>query len=346
MSEPTFHSKTTRNSAGSAPPPANRGGALLPGIFGLCRGKRRYAVASSGCALACAWLLTAGTAASAAADMPTEARPAARDQGPTVVLSYSSETSRANRLSSFLYFLPLISLTPVDRESSADNDQKVRFVSRERKAAAHSFHAVCDFEIRGKGFHKYKFDAAAMIAARTRGKKDLKPLVSLLDYVKFEGEGLGRIVIKGRVTGSAETVDQVDLQFHARGRTSPVTIGLYDVKPRGGRYDYSNRSNESIARVSTLTFKRSEVGPTMGVTVDSISKAGASEGLLAGFKGAVANLFLIKPPRIDAAGNKAVLEFGNAISSNETEFTFPKAKNIRETKTVARATPEPAGGPP
>ena len=57
------------------------------------------------------------------------------------------------------------------------------------------------------------------------------PLTNVLDYIKFEGEGMGRIEVKGTIDGNTETVTQVDLRFNTRGQKSPVTIGLYSIEP-------------------------------------------------------------------------------------------------------------------
>jgi len=67
-------------------------------------------------------------------------------------------------------------------------------------------------------------------------------LTNMLDYIKFEGEGFGLIEVKGTMTGSTPTVTEVVLHFNARGHKSPVTVGLYDIKPKDGQYNYENRS--------------------------------------------------------------------------------------------------------
>lgn len=251
--------------------------------------------------------------------------------GPTVLLGYSKEGFQKNPISSFMYFVPLISPTRVDRETSVDNQQQVGIVSYEKKVTSESFTVVCEFEIVGEGFHKNMYDSAGMIAAHTEELKKGQPLTNTLDYIKFEGEGFGRFEVKGTMTGSVPTVTEVDVQFNARGHKSPVTIGLYDLKPKDGQYKYENRSNMAVARVNTLIFQKSQAHPRMGIKVASISKSTDSEGLWAGIKGKIANL-LIKPPRVDKLGNDTMLDFGHAILEQKPEFTFPKANNIRETK--------------
>jgi hypothetical protein len=260
--------------------------------------------------------------------------------GPTVMLSYSKETFEKNPISSFMYFVPLISPTLVDRQTSANNAEEVGITSYERKIGAKSFHVACEFEIRGKGFHKNTFDPAGIIAAHTGELEKNETLTHTLDYIKFEGEGFGRIEIRGTIDDSTETVTEVDLQFNARGRKSPVTIGLYDIKPKDGQYRYENRSNELVARVNTLAFKKSDKTPRMGVSVASITKAAGSDGLFAHIKGAIANL-LIKQPKIDKLGNETMLNFGYAILKQKPEFTFPRARNIKEDRIAFALTSQP-----
>jgi hypothetical protein len=265
--------------------------------------------------------------------------------GPTVLLSYSQETFKKNPISSFMYFVPLIAPSLVDRQTSAHNGQEVAVISYERKIGSRSFHVACEFEMRGKGFHKNTFDPAGMIAVRTREIEAHQPLSHTLDYIKFEGEGYGRIEIEGTIDGSKETVTGVNVQFNARGRKSPATIGLYDIKPKDGRYSYASRSNELVARVNTLSFKRGNGIPRMGITVASIVKAAAREGLLARVKGVMANL-IIKPARIENIGNEAMLDFGYAILKQDPEFTFPKARNIKEDGTATASALDPDGRTP
>jgi hypothetical protein len=251
----------------------------------------------------------------------------------TVLLSYSKETFKENPISSFAYFIPLISPTAVDRETSANNEQQVGIISYQRNITSKSFSVICEFEILGKGFHKDTFDPAGMIAIFIEELKAGETLTNMLDYIQFEGEGFGRIEAKGVVKGSIQTVTEVNMQFNTKGCKSPVTIGLYDVKPRDGQYTYENRSNAAVARVNSLVFKKSE-NPRMGIKVASIGSSTESEGVWTGIKGAIANL-LIRPPKVDKLGNDTMLEFGCALLKQEPEFTFPKAKNIQDDRIVA-----------
>jgi hypothetical protein len=252
--------------------------------------------------------------------------------GPTVALSYSRRTFKKNPISSFMYFIPLISPTFVDRETSADNEQQVGIISYERNVTSKSFYVTCEFEILGKGFHKNTFDPAGMIAKHAGDLKEGELLTNTLDYIKFEGKGFGRIEVKGTMTGSTPTVTEVDICFNARDQKSPVTIGLYDVKPKDGQYKYENRSDEIVARVNTLTFKKSET-PRMGIEIASLHKKTENESFWSSVKAVIANFF-IHPPRVTKLGNDTMLNFGYALLKQKPAFTFPKAKNLRENRRV------------
>jgi hypothetical protein len=253
--------------------------------------------------------------------------------GPTIMLSYSRETFKENPISSFMYFVPLISPTLVDRETSANNEQQFGIISYERKVTSKSFNVTCEFEVLRNGFHKNTFDPVGKIATRTGKLKKGEPLINMLDYIKLEGEGFGRIDVKGTITGSTKTVTEVDIHFKAGGQKSPVTVGFYSIKPKNGQYKYENRYDELIARVNTLTFKKSEENPRMEITVASINKGTESDSLWGHIKAIIANL-LIKPVQVDELGNATMLDFGYALLEKSPTFTFPKAKNIRENRTV------------
>lgn len=253
--------------------------------------------------------------------------------GPTMIMSYSKEKFVKNPIASFMYFVPLIAPTFVDNISSVNNEQQVGIISHEIKVNSNSFHVICEFEVLGSGFHMNTFDPIGMIAAHTDELKKGETLINMLDYIKFDGDGYGIIEVKGRITGSAKTVTEVSLQFKARGHKSSVTIGLYDVKPKDGEYKYENRSNEIVARVNTLAFKKTEKTPKMGIKVASISGKAESEGFVSGLKGFIANMF-IKPPKVTKLGNTTMLGFGEALLQKRPSFTFPKAKNIKESKIV------------
>jgi hypothetical protein len=250
--------------------------------------------------------------------------------GPTVRLSYGQGTSETNPMHDFMYFIPLISPVPMRRAISANNGQQVAIVCYERKVSARSFCVTCEFEMTGDGSIRYTFDSDQMIARRIAELKKSKgePLANVLDYIDFEGDGFGCIQVKGTVADGTPTVTDVHLEFNARGRRSPVTIGLYDLKAKNSQYSYANRSNQVIARVNSLAFEKSD-DPRMDLSVASITKKPGSNGFFGHLKAAIANLF-IKPVRINPCGNQTLLDFGGALLEQKTAFTFPKAANLRE----------------
>ena len=255
--------------------------------------------------------------------------------GPTVQLSYGQGTPEKNSMQSFMYFIPLISPVSVDRAVSAENDQQAAIVSYARKITARSFSVTCQFQMSGGGSIRYTFDPAQMIALRIAESKKPKgePLGNVLEYINFDGEGFGEIRVKGTVNSGFARVTEVHLEFNARGRRSPVTIGLYELKAKNGQYCYENRSNPLIARVNSLTFKKGD-DPKMDITVASITKKPGANGFFGHLKAAIANMF-IKPVRINPLGNETLLDFGGALLEQKTAFTFPKATNLKEMTVLA-----------
>jgi len=258
--------------------------------------------------------------------------------GPTVALSYNSSTPAKSPTASFMYFIPLIAPTLVERETSPHNQQQAWLVSYEKKVTSESFYVSCEFEMRGKGFFNNILDAQGVMAIYLPEMKKGAPLTNGLDYIKFEGEGMGRIEVMGTIDGNTETVTQVDLRFNIRGRKSPVTIGLYSIAPKDGQYKYENKYNEIIARVATLTFKKCQDEPKMGVTVVSVNRATKPNGYLGRVKGFIVNFFL-EPPKISKLGNDTMLDFGYALFKGKPSFTFPKANNIKANKLATISKP-------
>ncbi|MHC4487979.1 MAG: hypothetical protein ACYSW7_02200 [Planctomycetota bacterium] len=255
------------------------------------------------------------------------------NNGPTMIMSYSKKKYVKNPIASFMYFVPLIAPTRVDNISSVNNTQQVGIVSHEVEVDSKSSYVACEFEVLGDGFHMNTFEPVGMIAAHTDKLKKGETMTNMLDYIKIDGEGFGITEVKGTITSSTRTVTQVDMQFNARGHESPVTIGLYDIKPKDGEYKYENRLNEVVARVNTLAFKKGKKTPRMGIKVASISKSQGSESFWSRVKGVMANLF-IDSPKVEELGNTTMLEFGYALLQKNRTFTFPKAKNIKESKIV------------
>ena len=260
-----------------------------------------------------------GATATARTDSPNQ-------KGPTIVLDYGSGKGRANSAAEFMYFVPVVSPTLIECQTSKANTQTARLISFRKKLVDDGFSAQCDFEMKGKGYHKNRYLPSSMIDKYSKVQKG-ETLKNMLDYIVVEGEGYGSIEVSGNIVNGAEVVDDVKVHFSGRGCKSPVRIGLYNVKRANGKFDYADRCNEVIVRVNTLVFKRSDEGAKMGVVVASITKATKKEGLWARFKGVVANLF-IPPVEIEPAGNRAMLDFGHAIYKQKSSFTFPKAKNL------------------
>jgi hypothetical protein len=152
---------------------------------------------------------------------------------------------------------------------------------------------------------------------------------NILDYIKLEGDGFGWMEVKGQTVKGKPEVSEVRVHFNGKGCKSPITIGLYDIEPRKGVYAYANRSNRIVARVNTLTFRKTpaEEKPAMLVEVASIVAANEKEGFWGNLVGAFANLF-IPPVDVDKDGNDAMIQFGFALFKGQTSFTFPRAKNL------------------
>jgi hypothetical protein len=90
--------------------------------------------------------------------------------------------------------------------------------------------------------------------------------------------------------------------------------------------------NEMVARVNMLTFKRNPGPPKMEVSLGSIKRADASDGLwqnfLGGLKGVTANFFL-PPLNIEPEGQQTMLDFGLALASKKSDFSFPEATRLK-----------------
>ncbi len=252
--------------------------------------------------------------------------------GPTVTLSYDGSKAVKNPSSSFMYFVPLIAPTSVDMEISPDNQQQAWFLSYDKKVTQKTFYVTGEFEMRGNGFFNNTLDPTEIIAAFSEEIKKGAPIKNALDFIKFEGEGIGRIEARGTIDDSNETVTEVKIHFNIGGRKSPITIGLYCVDPENGNYNYSKRYNELVARAATLTFKKCQGEPKMEVTVAAVdNKAADPNSCIGKIKGFIANFF-IEPVKISKLGNDTMLDFGYALLKQKPSFTFPKATNIKPAK--------------
>jgi hypothetical protein len=276
-----------------------------------------------------ALLLTPAIGISADANGPVDIND---NNGPTVILSYDTIKPAKTPTSSFMYFIPLISPTLISTEISRNNHQQAMFTSYEKSVVLDSFTLKCEFELQGSGFFIDIFDPNGVISTFPDEIKKNAPVNNALDYIRLEGEGFGRIDVKGTIVDSNVTVTQVDVRFGTKGK-SPVTIGLYSVKNENGQYKYENRYNEIVAKVATLTFKKTDGDPKMGIEVVSVNKASRPNSYIGRIKGFIVNFF-IPPVAISKLGNDNMLNFGRALLDKQQSFTFPRATNIKN-QTVA-----------
>jgi len=249
--------------------------------------------------------------------------------GPTLRLDYSSN-SPGNPIGAFMYFVPLISPEPVSIHESTGNAQKARVITATRRFTPGAFSSECEFTITGDGSHRNVFDHSDNVRRHERQLRAGDTLERVLQYISIEGPGHGLIEVEGVVTGRVATVTEARLRFNAHGQTSPVTIGLADLL-----YNKDGVlciTNEIVARVNTLGFRKDAGRPRMAVTVSSVKRKEAGDSFWQKFKGGVAGTlanFFIKPLPVESAGNDAMLDFGAALAGKETVFTFPLARNLR-----------------
>jgi hypothetical protein len=231
-------------------------------------------------------------------------------------------------MASFMYFVPLISPEPVSSTTSPGSTQAARVLSARRKGTVHSFVVTCEFEFIGDGSQQSILDLAPTIrrhewelrAGGSTGRK--------LSSITVDGSGSGTVEVEGTVSNNVDTVREVRLRFNAHRKTSPVSIGLCEIRYHEGEF---RRLNEIVARVNTLTFRRGPDPPKMEVTVASVKNKGAGDGLWQNLKGGVKGLaanLLIDPLTVEAIGHRAMLDFGGALTSGAATFTFPLATNL------------------
>ena len=249
--------------------------------------------------------------------------------GPTLPLEEGHAGSPGSPIAEFMYFVPLISPDPVAVRESPGNMQRCRIVSTAREFKPDSFQVVSIFEIMGAGFQTNTFDPTNQISRNEQRLKEGVVLERQLDSIVVSGAGRGRIEIEGMVSNQAPVVTEVRFRFND-GAPSPVSIGLHDIRLVDGTYRFDN---SLVARVNTLTFRRAPGRPRMEISVASVKRGDAGNGLwqgiVGGLKGAVANL-LLKPITVDQLGHAAMLDFGRALALAEPAFTFPQARNLKQ----------------
>lgn len=249
--------------------------------------------------------------------------------GPTIRLDYGRDQSPGNPVASFMYFVPLISPEPVSSSTSPGSTQAARVLSIRRKSTAHSFVVSCEFEFAGDGSQQSILDLEPAIRRQERKLRAGGSTDRLLSSISVDGSGSGTVEVEGTISNNVETVREVRLRFNAHSKTSPVSIGLCEIRYQRGEF---RRLNEIVARVNTLTFRRRPGPPKMEVTIASVKDKTAGNGLWQNFtasiKGVAANL-LIDPLAIEAIGHRAMLDFGGALASGAETFTFPHATNLK-----------------
>ena len=239
-------------------------------------------------------------------------------------------------MASFMYFVPLISPEPVFSVTSPGSTQTARVLSAKRKITPHSFVVNCEFEFTGNGSQQSIFDLGPIIRRLDRQLKEGGSIGRRLSSITVEGQGNGTVEVEGTISNNVETVTEVRLRFNAHGKTTPVSIGLCEIRYREGEF---RRLNEIVARVNTLTFRRKPGPPKMEVGVASVKNYGAGNGLWQNLKGSVKGLavnLLIDPLTVEAVGHRAMLDFGEALASGAATFTFPQATNVMSSSSAAQ----------
>jgi hypothetical protein len=243
--------------------------------------------------------------------------------GPTVSLV----CNKPNPLNEFMYFVPLISPVEVTNQRSEDNKQVGYVTSYQRQINADTFIVSCEFTMQGAGHNINDFDKKAMIARNEKDVKNGKPIRNILDYIKFNGEGMGRIDVYGTISNRVRTVTRVEVHFNVGEAQSPVYAGLYSIEPNNGKYLYENRYGMKVARVNTLIFTKDGDVPRMDIKVDAVGTMEDEMGIMGRIIGVIANM-IIQPLEISKIGNDEMLKLGLALSESKETFTFPKAQNL------------------
>ena len=258
-------------------------------------------------------------------------RLAAAPAGPTLQFDYGQGTPRANPVCQFMHFVPLISPEPVAVFTNDGNRQCARVISFCCRTNGASFLATCEFEFTGNGFQQNVIDHSRLIERHLDKLKAGQSLPRQLESINVQGSGCGSVEIEGTLANGLRTVNEVRLRFNGRGRPSPVTINLQDISYRDDAVKFEN---EIVARVNTLSFRRQTGTKKMDVSLASIKRKDAGSGLwqnfLGGLKGVTANLFL-PPITIEAEGHQAMLDFGLALATEKSSFTFPRAARLKTT---------------
>jgi hypothetical protein len=250
--------------------------------------------------------------------------------GPTLQLSPSSGTSVGNPIADLMYFVALISPEPVSMVQNPGNAQRTRLISAKRRSTGNTFLVSCEFEVIGSGYQRNVFDHSEKIRQNERKLKEGAILDHQLGSINVEGSGTFNIEVEGVSVDGAPNVNSVRLHFDARGRPSPVTIDLHDLHYVRGVVQHFN---ETLAQVTSLTFRRQSGLAKMDISVASVRRKDAGdstwESLKSKVKATAVNL-IMDPIVVDPAGHEAMLQFGLALVSNAPAFTFPRAAHLKQ----------------
>ena len=174
------------------------------------------------------------------------------------------------------------------------------------------------------------FDHSAAVRQHEQQLKAGKPLPYQLDDINVQGSGSGSVEVEGLLTNGRPTVTEVRLRFNGHDRPSPVSISLHDIVYRAGAI---HLENEIVARVNVLDFCRKAGAAKMEMILATVKPKDAGDGLWASImgrcRGMVANL-LIPPLAVPADGHQAMMDFGLALATKQTSFTFPFATRLKE----------------
>jgi hypothetical protein len=246
-------------------------------------------------------------------------------------LGYVGGKPQDNPIEKFMYFVPLISPSPISVSTNAGNTQTVRVLYSRCQTNGAAFHATCEFEVLGEGLQRNIFDHSDYINEHEKELKAGQRLAYQLDSINILGSGSGSVEIEGVLTNGHRMVTEMRLHFNSHARTSPVSIRLHDFVYRDGAV---HLENEIAGRVNTLVFYQKSGEPKMQVILASLKSENAGDSIWANFvgriRGVVANL-LIPPLTVPADGNQAMMNLGLAIATEEATFTFPFATRLRKT---------------
>ena len=272
------------------------------------------------------WLLATGPLPSRAGEPPV---------GPTLHLDYGVGSQTTNPVTDFMYFAPLISPEHVMLATNLGNTQCARVVSFTNRITGKSFSATCEFEFTGDGVQRDTFEHVVGIRRHEKQLQSNHLLAHQLSAITVDGDGSGIVEIQGTMVKGRYVVNEVRMRFNARGRASPVSITLEDIRFRDGTYSYEN---ETVARVNALLFRRSADHPKMEVTLASVRRKDAPnnawQSFLGGLKGAAANMML-PPLNVEPEGEQAMLDFGLALVTKQPTFTFPFAPRLKTGASLA-----------